>query len=200
VNINAISRKTSGDAQLLIGGILGYGTSGVTIKDCLNIGDITGSYSDDCKVFAGGITSLSFAFGGSDALTIKNCVNAGNVSIKVPESSNKTLEAFFSFFDNDDKTELDLADDATFNDYLKTLNFGCAIVGWAAPDTYSISNCYSVKGEILAADSNGWKLDIASENNKYLDSSKAGIQSNYSGFDFCSTWSLGEQKGYPELL
>jgi hypothetical protein len=119
-------------------------------------------------VFAGGITSSAFTFGGSSsALVISNCVNAGKVEIKEDDESSY---------------------------------YGCAIVGFAGEGAWNIKYCYSVNGEVLASTEGFDACDISDSSNAYLDETKRTVAENYAGLDFESTWSLGEQKGYPELL
>jgi predicted ribosomally synthesized peptide with SipW-like signal peptide len=93
VNIDT-TKRVAGDSRIYAAGILGYGINS-TIKDCLNVGTITGISSEQSCI--SGITSIIAATSGETAATVKTCLNVGKIVYTDNESQASGLVRFVTY-------------------------------------------------------------------------------------------------------
>lgn len=180
----------SGSMTVYAGGIAGNNTG--TIRECWNTGSIlpTGSYAD---VYAGGIAGVC----GNNAQFI-NCYNTG--SVKASRSSSDSTSFSHNYgaggiLGSADSNTVTVT--TCYNRGTISLNASYnnrylgALIGWAGSNRTFI-NCYFLESGTMNATSSS----VNATGTTKLTASQMRVQSNYTGFDFSSVWTMST---YPVL-
>jgi hypothetical protein len=154
-----------------VGGILGYGTGGTKIENCLNEGNITGTWDTTShNQLLGGITSDCSEASGSQNVHISYCINAGSVTVNgkdVDDNDNYAGALIGNFNENPD---------------IKYSYSVCGKqLGWCE------TNSWDTYAELLSLPSTV----------SYIEPDKQLSQNSYETFDFTSIWQMGSK--YPVI-